>query len=149
MVSRATFFTAVIILNLTVFILSTKFIISGTLKCNKTGFPGAKVSVCDGKNEKKPTITATSGSDGSFTLKADLSNPDSVYRVSIYYNCSLNNNKQSNEGVYTRERNYYSLVGQNGNTQTQSNTEYRSPIDNIPDLINATSNSGYKQCDKN
>uniref|UniRef100_A0A0N4ZXU4 Transthyretin-like family protein n=1 Tax=Parastrongyloides trichosuri TaxID=131310 RepID=A0A0N4ZXU4_PARTI len=146
MVSKAALFAVVIILNLFVFTLSTRFLISGTLKCNGSLFPGAKVSLCDGQSETKPKETTTSDKDGHFRLRADLSSQDYIYKVSIYYNCSLNNNKQSNESVYTRQRHYYSLVNQNN--QAQSNTEYRSPIDNIPDLINATSDARYQHCNK-
>uniref|UniRef100_A0A0N4ZGG4 ZP domain-containing protein n=1 Tax=Parastrongyloides trichosuri TaxID=131310 RepID=A0A0N4ZGG4_PARTI len=148
MISKATLIAFIIIFNLIVFNWAINFIISGSLKCNGSNFQGAIVSLCDGKSETNPKITTTSKKDGSFILSADLSSQDHVYKVSIYYNCSLNNDNQSNEGVYTRQRHYDSLGLVNQNNQAQSNTEYRSPIDNIPDLINATSDARYQHCNK-
>uniref|UniRef100_A0A0N4ZXU5 Uncharacterized protein n=1 Tax=Parastrongyloides trichosuri TaxID=131310 RepID=A0A0N4ZXU5_PARTI len=144
MISKSTLFAITIIFNLIVFILSTKLIISGTLKCNKSLLQGAKVSLCDGQSETNPKKTETSGSDGRFIFNTELSSSDSTYRVSIYYNCSLGDNKQSNESVYTRQQDYKSFAN-----QANSGTRYQSRIDNIPDLINATSDPRYQHCNKN
>uniref|UniRef100_A0A0N4ZGG3 Pollen Ole e 1 allergen and extensin family protein n=1 Tax=Parastrongyloides trichosuri TaxID=131310 RepID=A0A0N4ZGG3_PARTI len=141
MVSKAALFAVVIILNLTALILSTRFLISGTLRCNKSGFPGAKVSVCDGQSERNPKEIATSDNNGYFRLDAQISNSESIYRVSIYHNCTRTTSERVEEKIYTKQINY----GASGMSQAQQSSTMQAPL-TIPDLLDVEYRYDYVNC---
>uniref|UniRef100_A0A0N4Z8B5 ZP domain-containing protein n=1 Tax=Parastrongyloides trichosuri TaxID=131310 RepID=A0A0N4Z8B5_PARTI len=144
MVSKAAFFTAVIILNLIDFNWAVNFIISGTIRCNGSVLPGATVSLCDGEHTENPIETLTSDSNGQVILRADLKSSDSIYRVSIYHNCTSTTSKGSEEKIYTKRITYKD----SGMGQTQQSKGVQAPL-NLKDLLKVEYNYNYLNCSKN